>query len=424
MSVRGTQTSFRPTSGALGRTLFTGLKSALSGGSLLFGAVMLVNVLNYGYALFLGRFLGPEAYGAYASFMSLFLIISLLPLTLQQVTAKYAAAGESVLTYGFSLALSWGGLFGLGLALSSPFLGPTVKLPPLWLLLLGLSLPLYALLGALRGEAQGQQRLGRLGGNMVLEHLGKIALTPLVFLGWPTASGAVVATLGALPLTFAGLGRFLGRQAISPLKRAEVRRYALPVFLGLAAQALIIHSDVLLANALLKPEEAGLYAATSLVGRVVFYGSWAVALALFPYVAAQGAAGKPHLRLLYLGLALTGTLCLGAVLICAFFPEWVVGLLFGRAYLAAAPLVAPYAFVTSLYALANVLSNHHLALGHARAGYVPLLAAALQILLILLHHTGPLQMIWVQAAAKGGLFLALALLAYMGLLKGGQRVLR
>lgn len=391
-------------------------RSALSGSTWLFAAVMLVNILNYGYALVLGRFLGPVEYGQYASYISLFLLVGLLPLTLQQVVTKYSAEGQQVLGYALRLALLVGAVLGGLLMVFAVPLGALVSLPASWLLGLGLLMPAYAVLGSLRGEVQGQQKLPLLGSNMVAETGGKILLTPLVFLIMPGASGAVLATLAALPLTLLQLKAYVTRQLVTPELRAGVRRYALPVFLGLAAQAIIINSDVLMVNALLPAEDAGLYAATALLGRVVFYGSWAVGAAVFPLVAARHKAGEAHLDLLFLALAVVGVVSLGVALVCALVPNLVITLLFGKAYLAAASLIAPYALITALYALANVVSNHYLALGSHRAGYLPLLGAGAQVVLLLLFHDSVLGTIWIQLWAKGGLLLLLVAAAAFGLL--------
>ena len=138
-------------------------RKALEGSTLLFVAMMLVNVLNYGYALVLGRLFGPAQYGAYASFISLFLLITLLPMTLQQVNAKYTAMGESVTRYTVQLALIIGSVLGIMLAITSSPLSQLINLPQSWLIGLGAVLPFYALIGALRGEVQGQQAFGVLG---------------------------------------------------------------------------------------------------------------------------------------------------------------------------------------------------------------------------------------------------------------------
>lgn len=397
------------------------LRQALAGSSLLFAAMMVVNALNYGYALVLGRFFGPAEYGAYASFMSLFLLVSLLPMTLQQVGAKYAAAGSSVVAYTARLGLGLGGAAGLALVLTAGPLGGLIRLPPAWLVGLGVTLPFFALLGCLRGEAQGRQAFAPLGVNLVLEHAVKIVLTPLALLAAPLAAGAVLATLSALPMTLAHVWRYLKTRALGAVDRAAVRRYALPILANLAAQALIINSDVLMVNALLSTEEAGVYAAIALIGRVVFYGSWAISAAVFPMVAARHGAGRPHGDLLALALGGVALVSLGITALCALAPGLVIGLLFGEAYLVGVALVAPYALMTTLYALANVVSSHYLALGSHRAGYLPLVGAAGQIALVLTLHDTSLQVIYAQIAAKGGLLALLLAAAALGWLSKGEK---
>lgn len=405
------------------------IKKVLTGSGLLFSAMMIVNILNYGYALVLGRLFGPVAYGAYASFISLFLLVSLLPLTLQQITAKYAAAKTSVAGFTSRVALATGILLGLALFLLAPVLAPIIKLPATWLMGLGIFLPLYALMGTGRGEAQGEQAFTVLGSNMILEHALKIALTPLALFFAPAASGAVLATLAAVPLTTFQLRKFFRLKVKSVIQRQDVARYAAPIFVNLSAQAIIINTDVLLVNALLSSEEAGIYAAVALIGRIVFYGSWAISAAIFPMVAARAAEGKNHRDLLYIALGAVAFISFGVTGFCALFPGFVITTLFGQAYLAGVSLIAPYALMTTLYALANVVSNHFLALGSHKAGYWPLIAAFIQVALILAVHSSSLNIIWMQMLAKGGLLAFLLLGAGIGWLntskiKGARYVLR
>lgn len=359
-------------------------KRALGGSTILLIAVMLVNVLNYGYALVLGRTLGPAAYGAYASFVALFLILSLWPLTLQQVAARFSATGGSVQGVLMPLALKSGiGLGTLLLVLAVP-LSKVLHLPAAWLMGLAALLPLFVLTGVLRGEAQGEARFVPFGTNLVIEHLGKIMLTPLTLLLAPGASGAVLATLAAFPLTTLHLRRKGPTRPVAPAERRAALNFARPAFANLAAQALIMNSDVLLVRAFLPTREAGIYAAVSIIGRVVFYGAWAVSTAIFPLVAARrsGNAGQ----LLWLSLGLTGLVSGGVTVVCALAPDLIVKLLFGTAYLPGAAILAPYALITTLYALSNAVINHTLALDRSRNAYLIAVIAVLQVTLMLFNH--------------------------------------
>lgn len=383
------------------------IRRALSGSGVLLLAVMLVNILNYGYALILGRTLGPSAYGAYASFVALFLILSLWPLTLQQVAARFSATGESVLGVLSPLALKSGTVLGALLLLLAIPLSAGLHLPVLWLIGLGILTPLFTLTGVLRGEAQGEARFLSFGTNLVIEHLGKIVLTPLTLLLTPGASGAVLATLMAFPLTVLHLRRRGAKRVVTTGEQQAAAKFARPAFANLAAQALIMNSDVLLARAFLPIREAGIYAAVSIIGRVVFYGAWAVSTAIFPLVAAR--TSEKTGQLLWLSLGLTGLVGCGITVVCALAPALIVTVLFGPAYLEGAAILAPYALITTLYALSNAVSNHTLALDRSHNAYLTAIIAGLQVTLMLFNHATVQAILFDQLIGQG-LLLIISLL--------------
>ena len=360
------------------------LRRALGGSAVLMAATMTVNLLNYGYALALGRHFGPAAYGSYASFVALFLVIALWPLTLQQVAARFAAGGQSVLGYLWRLGWSSGVVGGVLLAAAVLPLSRLLNLPWPWLIGLAVLTPFFTLTGVLRGEAQGQARFVPFGLNLVTEHLGKILLTPPLLLLMPGIGAAAAATLLAFPLTTLHLRPRTAKRPVAPAQRAAALRFARPAFASLAAQAVIMNSDVLLVRAFLPPQQAGVYAAVSIIGRVVFYGAWAVSAAVFPLVAARRAGNSGGL--LWFSLSLTA-LASGAVTLgCALMPALIVNLLFGPAYLTGAAFLAPYALITSLYAVSNALTTHTLAQDQPHHAYLTAGMAALQVALLLTHH--------------------------------------
>ncbi|MEZ4632678.1 MAG: hypothetical protein R2880_18525 [Deinococcales bacterium] len=59
------------------------------------------------------------------------------------------------------------------------YLSELSHLPTFWWLALALSLPLYNLLGVLRGESQGRQDYRHLASNFILEAFLKLLLTAL-----------------------------------------------------------------------------------------------------------------------------------------------------------------------------------------------------------------------------------------------------
>ncbi len=390
----------------------TEFRKALGGSAVLMGATMAVNLLNYGYALVLGRHFGPAAYGSYASFVALFLVLTLCPLTLQQVAARFAASGRSVLTYLWRLGWYSGLAGGLLLAASAIPLSRLLNLPWPWLIGLALLMPWFTLTGVLRGEAQGEARFLPFGINLVTEHLGKILFTPLTLLFTPGIAGAVAATLLAFPLTTLHLRLRRQSRPVDAGERAAALRFARPAFASLAAQAVIMNSDVLLVRAFLPAHEAGVYAAVSIIGRVVFYGAWAVSTAIFPLVAARQ-EGK-HRDLLWFSVGLTALVSGAVTLGCALTPTLIVNLLFGPAYLAGAAFIAPYALITSLYAVSNALTNHALAQDRQHHAYLTAVMAAFQVFLLLARHRSVQDVLVDQLIAQGLLLVSSFALLRLG----------
>lgn len=362
-----------------------------------------VNGLNYGNNLVLGRVLGPTEYGSYAAFSALFLVVSLLPISLQQAGARFSAGGRTRLDSNARLAMVSSAGLGLVLLMSAQPTAQALRIEVGWLVALGLALPLYALLGTLRGEVQGRELVRSLGANMMLEHAGKILLTLACWLLIPGAGAAVAALVGSLVIASLGLRPHARAIKLERGRDLELERFVWPVMVGAIAQVAINNGDVLLAKVFMSPADAGVYAAVAMIGRIVFYGSWAVGAALFPAVAARSRHGQPHLPLLFVGIGVVAVVSAAISLGCAIDPAWVLEHLFGAAYLNGAGLLVLYALATSLYALANVIANHFLATGKRGFGYLPALGAAIQVGGILVFHGTAREIVICQVFAMGAL---------------------
>src|SRR3954462_7648324 len=143
-----------------------------------------------------------------------------------------------------------------------------------------------------RGGFQGTCSFPLLAANFTLESAVKLVLA--FALVWKFgAIGAVIAialseiAAYSLPLSPSAL-----RRPGSDFVRADSREgtQAILFFVG---QAIIMNIDLVLVKHFFPSYEAGQYAAVALVGRVLFYASWAVIHAMFP-IAAQDGGGKPN----------------------------------------------------------------------------------------------------------------------------------
>jgi O-antigen/teichoic acid export membrane protein len=382
--------------------------------STLFVAMLLVNGLNYANNLILGRMLEPGAYGTYATFTALFLVISLLPSAMQQLAARDIQTDHGSANY--RLALHLGLIAAVLIGILGQLTASTFQLPSLWLLALAALMPGYALLGALRGQQQARNS-GLLSLNLILEHGSKIIITLGLWLLIPGLSAAVFGLLGSLLVALVFAWWQLGKPHLQNPNQTdknqtlESQRFALAAMLGMLAQALINNSDILLVRALLPANVAGQYAAIAMIGRVIFFASWAVTATMFPMVAKRHQAGQEHLSLLQLALLAVAGLSLGMVLVCSLYSPVVVQLLFGSAYLNGAAWLPWYALASALYATSNVMVSHILATGKKSISWLVFAAAILQIILILLLHHSALEVIYAQVIAMSVLLSALGFAA-------------
>ncbi len=383
--------------------------------STLFIAMLLVNGLNYANNLILGRMLEPGAYGTYATFTAVFLVISLLPSAMQQLAARDSQIGHADASY--RLALKLGLIAAVLLGILGQLSASTFQLPSPWLLALAALMPGYALLGALRGQhqAKGSTLLSL---NLILEHGSKILITLCLWWLIPGLSAAVFGLLGSLLVALVFAWWQLGKPQFQTIVQTnkthslELQRFALAAMLGMLAQALINNSDILLVRALLPPNIGGQYAAIAMIGRVIFFASWAVTATLFPMVAKRHQAGQEHASLLKFGVIAVAALSLGMVLVCSLYGPVVVQLLFGNAYLGGASWLPWYALASGLYATGNVMVSHALASGNKSITWLVFAAAILQIVLILLLHRSALEVIYAQVIAMSVLLSALGFAAF------------
>lgn len=399
-------------------------RSVLGAVSGLFLVMLLVNGINYSNTLVLTRLLAPSEYGAYATFGALFLVLTLLPTTLQQVAARFSVLDNSAISSVARLGIQTGVAVGLVLLVFATWFASVLKLPLPWLIGLAILTPVYALLGAFRGEAQAKNP-NLFGLNLLLEHSSKILITLPLWFVLGNANAPVMALLVSIAVALFALRPNIHALLFPIPVNLEMRPFVLASLSGMTAQVMINNADVILARAWLPADQAGVYAAIAIIGRVVFYASWAVGTALFPKVAASVRDQLPHLPLLWRGLSMVAASSVVIALVCVIFPTQLTAILFGSNYQLGAAWLAPYAVATSFYALSNLISNHHMALGQRSFGLLPMFGAVLQISLMLVFHHSALELVLAQVAAMGMLFvLTLSTSLYLNFYQRSTHVLR
>lgn len=374
--------------------------------------ILLVNGGNYLYNLLLGRMLGPEAFSDAAILITLLLILSFVGMTFQIVTAKYAVLFEENSLLAFiklitKYATVLGVLFGIAIVvfyqeLQAVFHTKTAAM----FYVFGIGIPLYFMMSVNRGLYQGQNVLSKLATTYQTEMASRLLLTIAGLLLLPNVPSSIIVALGILfsfvfgvlpfqKIIFKGL-RTSVTAAIDT--RSITSFFALTAFYELT-QIIINNSDIILVKHFFDSKEAGLYASLALIGRVVYFVAWMFVMLLLPKVIQMKKDNQDTLPILlkYVGyIVVLSTLIVGFT---ALFPEFVVSVMFGKAYVSISFLLWKYALATSLFAVANIFAYYYLSLNQ----YVPVVVSAVlgstQIGLIVAFHNSLEQVVHMQIIA-------------------------
>jgi O-antigen/teichoic acid export membrane protein len=409
-------------------SLIKRLMNILRQGSFVFVlASTAVNGLNLVHNVLMGRLLSPSDYSQLTFIITLQLLIGLFPTVLQTVVARFSArysaqSNENFLQQLYQDSSRIGWLIGIAvtiiLLVLSPIIVTTFKLNDLGIIIpIILTASFFVKAGVERGILQGFDAYYWLTGAYVSEGVTRLVMS--VILGYALLSfgrsleGAIwglaqsmfviwfVGWIALRHLTFSNNNAQL--DAIEA-ERSEWMILARATAIALIGQMLITNSDFILVKNFFSPEDAGLYAAISVLGRIVYFGALPLTILLVPMVSRRQALNqstRPILILLVVGgIGICGLL----IFLAAVFAPLILTVLYGDAYTIAAGLLAPYALAASLYTLTNLVITYQLSLGNGREAYLPIVAGGAQIMLVFLFHESLIQVIQIQIILMGGLF--------------------
>ena len=357
----------------------------------------LVNAFNYFYHLIIGRLLGPEGYSELAALFSLIVLLSVLPGAFAPVIVKYISAAKSddeiASLWGWFHRLMWwlGISMTFILLLISPLLKDFLHVDinwHIWLVAIasGIALPLTANRSVLIGLMQFHQHVF----NGLAENTIKLGLgVGLIFLGWMVSGAMTALVLGygfALLLTFWQLKKYRTNVKLVSVDRKDIYKYALPVFMQSLAMMSLMSVDIILVRHLFSAETAGVYAGMSTMGRIIFYASGAVGSVMFPLVSARYSRGEAYRTVFLLSLLMVSLMVVGLLIIYSVFPEIMISLLYGSAYLSGEGSLVWFGLMGGLLALNSLYISYNLALKRTRVVGLVVLAAAAQVIGILWWH--------------------------------------
>ncbi|MCY0880197.1 MAG: hypothetical protein OWU84_14825 [Firmicutes bacterium] len=322
-------------------------------------ATVATGVLNTAYALVLAHRLGPSVYGQIGALNNL-VSLFLLPMPVVGLVAirRGHRASDAALSWGV-LGLGFG-VFGLATLLSRQ-LGLAFHLAPDWVVLYAASVVFNFAYALYVGFLERARRYRLVGGLIVLASvLGVLAAVvavtlgrrhPVIWLGW----GQVVVVLGGCALAW-GLSRHLPDVGGEPL---DTRKMITTLGVG-TLQSLWGLTDTLVAKAELTTRTAGLYTGLSTIGQGLPYLVSSLATVML-----TASLDDPPRRARYLArtLAATGILVGAYVGTLAAFPQVIVRLTLGEAFLPLRPLLIRYGLAMAALSFIQVFTTYGVAVG-------------------------------------------------------------
>lgn len=392
------------------------------GSAVVFLGSMVANVMAYAYHLVVGRMLGPVRYGELASLVSFSYILNVPAIVLQTVLTRYIAGYKARHEVGRAKDLAitvtrWVFIASIiGTLLLLPFLTGISQ----FLRLSNPSVVLYIFLTSallMFGTVQTSllQGFQLFFPAMVYANIG--AVLRLV-------GGAIGALFGVTETVVAGVatnvvGYFLfliplgfvlkanSKPSNIPIKEAAI--FAIPTMLSILGVTSLYSTDIMLAKHFLSEFDAGMYAALSVMGKIIFFASSSVVYVLFPVIAERTKQKVSSNRLVYASLAavlaVSGSITLGYFL----FPKIALHLLFGPLYYPAAASLGIFGVFITFFSLANVLVTTLLGRGNTSVWWFVAAAALVQIGVISIAHQTIATIILVNLIVSAALFTSLLL---------------
>ncbi len=363
-------------------------------------ATTIANVFGYGYQVVMARLLEPADYAILTALFGILILESLSAQVIQSATARlaaqYRARGEEAALHVFvrrwtRRILIGAGLPALAIVAAAPLISAGLALPVASVVLLGVALFIAAPLTFTGGLLQGLGRFSWFGWYFIIQAVARLAVgVALVLLGFGVTGafvGAMCALVAGLLLSLVPLAPLFraARGAVHgvELGRAETRFFLLASVIMLAYAALT-NLDAIVARAILPPADAGAYAGTITMAKVVLFAPIAVGFILLERTARSHARGEDTDRALFVALAfvlLTSGLVTLAFLIA---PDALTRIVVGDQYPTTARLIGPYAIASLLNALLSLWIAHFIGRGEMRFGLLLALGVVAEIVLITL----------------------------------------
>lgn len=376
----------------------------LAHGSVLLGAVVACNFLNFLFNALLGRWLSLENFSLVTLVITFYYLASIfinsLGSTINFSVSRAIGKGHVSQVWGFFQKMIRKTLLialivsGVWVALT-PFLMHFFHVSSAWPFISLVPIIIFGVYSyQVIGYFQGMLQFIFAALILVSEAIIKLIVGSVItLLGWGQLAylSLPISLLGAAGIAVLCLS-FFKKNEITKSGVTELTTFSFPKAFFMTTLVMAVGStlffsvDLILVRHFFSPEISGQYALLSLMGKMIYFFSTVLNIFTLPMVArAQSEKKLSQLFWLLMGgtvlLAIFSWLCLGL------FGDVVAPLLFGSKVLAVVGLLPWYALAIGSYAVAAVITSYHIVRQQYVFSYCAIGAIFLFITLIFVRHS-------------------------------------
>ncbi len=375
--------------------------------------------------VYFARNLTYSDYGTFASLMSLITLVTIPASSLSAIIVRYAAqffskkeedkAGAFYIK-AFKYLLVFSLILNLSVVLFSSVILSFLKINELELVILvGFSIAIFYLATLNMAFIQSMLRFKLLGTLFLVGGFGKLIAGVLFILLGLRVYGALGAVIFASVIGFIISLIFLRKILLKANKKVSIERsdivsYAIPTSIAIFSLSSFISTDVLIVKHFFNSHDAGFYGGLSLIGKVIFYFTGPIPIAMFPLIVKRHTNNENYNNLFYIALLLV---LLPSALLTGFyflFSNFTVSIFLGGGeYLSIAPYLGLFGIFLTVYSINNVFVSFFLSIKKTKVSLIVLLFAVIQITLMWIYHSSFSQIISVSIFSSVLLMISLVM---------------
>jgi len=377
------------------------------GALILFITMNIFNILNFFFHFSMGRMLGPEDYRILAVLMSIIYVYNVPTEAIQTIISRYTSkfslrkeGGKikflmlKALKRGFRIAT----LIFLPSIIISIFLSVFLQINFVLVLFTNIFIFFSFLSPITKGILQGRKKFGLLGTNLIIESglklLFAISLVAFGFKTFGAMTGVLLGVSSGLIFSFY-FNKDILKKEEEKVSFNNIYPKSVPYFITMFVIFLILSLDIILATKFFPPKLAGQYSALSMLGKMIFFATAAVGKAMFPLTSEKHEKKENTSKLFKKSILIIASLCILAVLVYAFAPKLVIGILYGSQYIDMAPYLVYSGLALSFLSLSNLILIYGLSTNKLKKSYFLFIFLIIEVVLLSLFHKTILEYILV-----------------------------